>query len=422
MKLILKITILYLFISLLVFALGGIITFEVIKREVDLEQQRFLKERLNSAIRMIERRNLDKPFKRDKISILPLAVLEEETEIIYSDTIVMHSTLQRMEPHVKLDVIKNVKGRSYKISMFDLIVEEDDIAEGVQESLIKMYILLTVVVLILSGVASFFLLKPFNHTLQIIKNFRLSNNEDVKFSKSSTSEFNKLNIFLGEMTLKMRRDYLAMKEFTENASHEMQTPLTIASGKLEMLLNADNLTDEQMSMIVSAQDSIRRLSKMNKSLSLLTKIENKEFESKDEVNLSAKLEQQIFDFEELINLKSIKLHKDITGNVKLKIDDVLCNILLTNLLQNAVRHNFEEGEIYVNLTTDELSITNTGNPLLTDPDVLFDRFKKGNQSAESIGLGLAIVKKICDANGFEVDYIYANGKHKLTVSFQHKPQ
>jgi len=414
MRLILKITVLYLLISLVVFMLGGVITFEVIKREVDFEQQRFLKERLQSIERMIQRRKPERPFKRDKISIIPLESVQE-TEIVYSDTVVMHTTLQRMEPHVKLDVIKNIEGRSYKISIYDLIIEEDDIAEGVQESLVKMYLLLTGVVLILSGIASFWILKPFNNTLQFIKDFSIKKKDKISFKKTGTTEFNKLNRFLEEMTQKMRNDYQAMKEFTENAAHEMQTPLSIANGKLEILLDADNLTEEQSAMVISAQNSLRRLSKMNKSLSLLTKIDNREFENHEDINLSAELERQIFDFEELIKLKDIRLSKNIEGNVKVSMDNTLCGILVTNLLQNAIRHNHESGEINIKLTTDALTVSNTGDPLSVDPKLLFDRFKKDNQSEESLGLGLAIVKKICDVSNFEINYQLVDNKHRIEV-------
>ncbi|MDX1627901.1 MAG: HAMP domain-containing sensor histidine kinase, partial [Fulvivirga sp.] len=365
MKLIYKIAIIYLAISLFVFLIGGVITFQVINREVDYEQQRFLKERLDAVVRMIERRDLDKPFKRGKISVTPLAGIEKETKIQFSDTLVMHATLDRIEPHVKLDVIKNVNNRYYKISMYDLIVEEDDIKEGVQESLIKMYLLLTVVVLVLSGITSWWLLKPFNKTLQQIKNFSLRKQEDVEFPDANTAEFKKLNFFLEEMTNKMKNDFRSLKEFTENAAHEMQTPIAIANSKLEILLDADNVTEEQAALIVSAQNSLSRLSKINEALALLTKIENKEFADIQIIDMSKELKRHIHDFDELIQLKSLNLSFDITPEVKVRMDQVLCAILITNLIQNAIKHNYEGGEIMIKLTHKVMSISNSGEPLKT---------------------------------------------------------
>ncbi len=123
MRLILKFTLLFLLISLGVFFLGAVITYRVVKKEIDLEQERFLKERLQYITRMIERRQPTEEIIWDKIQIYPLGNLAKETEIQYSDTVVMHSTLERLEPHIKLDVTLEVKGKFYRISMYDLMVE-----------------------------------------------------------------------------------------------------------------------------------------------------------------------------------------------------------------------------------------------------------------------------------------------------------
>lgn len=386
-------------------------------REVVFEEQRFLKERLNSAMRMIEHRNLNKPFERDKIRIIPLGTTGEETDITFSDTLVMHSALQRIEPHNKLDVVKKVGDQYYSITLYDLIIEEDDISDGVNESLIKMYLLLTAVVLGLSWIASMFILKPFNITLEQIRNFSLRKDDRIIYRKSYTREFDKLNKFIEEMTEKVQVDYQSLKEFTENASHEMQTPLSIANGKLELLLESENLTDEQVLLIVSAQGSIQRLSRMGKALSLLTKIENKEFESIEKVNMSELLSKLLFDFKELTDLKSIKVKSDIQEDVYLQMDPTLAAILITNLMQNAIRHNYEAGKIKIKLTDKAFSISNTGGQLKSDPASLFERFKKDNQSKESIGLGLSIVKKICEINGFEITYKHEVEEHQIEVAF-----
>ncbi|ELR70062.1 twp-component sensor histidine kinase [Fulvivirga imtechensis AK7] len=417
MKLIFKITLLYLLITLVVFLLGGMITHQVIMREVVFEEQRFLTERLTSAIRMIEHRKLDRPFERDKIRIIPLDGQVEETPITFSDTVVMHATLQRMEPHNKLDVIKKVGDRYYSISLYDLIIEEDDISDGVNESLLKMYLLLSVVVLVLGWIASLFILKPFNATLEQIRNFSLKKNDRIVYQKSNTREFDKLNKFVEEMTDKVRSDYQSLKEFTENASHEMQTPLSITNGKLELLLESDNLSNEQVSLIISAQESIQRLSKLGKALSLLTKIENKEFESVEKVDMSELLSKLLADFKELTDLKSIKVETEIQDQVCVRMDSTLAAIMITNLIQNAIRHNNEQGMISITMTDKKLTIRNTGEALKSDPKVLFERFKKDNQSKESIGLGLAIVKKICEVSSFNISYEYQKKMHCITVIF-----
>ncbi|MBT28281.1 MAG: hypothetical protein CMO01_01380 [Thalassobius sp.] len=418
MRLIFKITLVYLIITLFVFVLGAVITYQVIKREIDFEQQNFLRARLRETTRMIERRKLDHNFIREKFAIIPLNGEVEEKPIVFSDTLFMHQDLKRIEPHLKLDVTRKIGERYYKISIYDLIIEADDIEDGVEESLIKMYIILFVVVLILSWAVSFWILKPFNNSLELIRVFDITNKAKIKFPKTSTKEFNQLNIFLEEMTSKVKSDYHSLKEFSENASHEMQTPLAIAKGKLELLMEKGDLNEEQVHMVNSAYSAVSKLSRLGRSLSLLTKIENKEFKNAKEINLSELLNSLMFSFKELIELKNISLEESITPDVYLNIDKTLADILITNLLQNAIRHNYENGFIKVVLEKSYLEIVNSGKPLsISDPQELFIRFKKAEQSGESIGLGLSIVKKICEVNNFEINYSYQNTEHSLKISF-----
>lgn len=417
MRLAVKLTLYYLIISLVVFMIGGIITFYEIKDEVDAEQKRFLRERLTHMLKMIERRRPDKPFQKDKLLIIPLGPGPYETTMQFSDTLVMHNTLQRMEPHVKLDAIREVEGRFYKISLYDLIVEEDDIAEGVQWSIIKIYVLLSAVVVVLSFIASMLLLRPFNRTLEAIKAFNIKDEKPLQFQGANTVELAKLHSFLEEMSGRNKKDYKALKEFTENASHEMQTPMSIIKGKLELLLGYNNLTSEQSEMIVAAQDALGRLSKLGTSLSILAKIDNHEFENIEEVKFSEAVNKLLFEFSELFDLKSITLHKEVEPGVKVKMDRVLCDILLSNLLQNSIRHNYQNGIVNIKLTAKYLAISNTGKSPNHDPKLFFERFKKDNQSHESIGLGLSIVKKICEVSGFDIHYTYAGGMHKLNIGF-----
>lgn len=417
MKLIVKITFFFMLIASVVFVIGATFSFNAMSREIELEEQYFLEERLQSAIRYLERRMPTEEIRREKIVITPMDSTVQETEPVFSDTLVTHITLQRIEPHSKLDVIKRVNGKVYKIMLFDLVVEEDDIQDAVQESMIKTYLLLSVVTLILSLIASFYVFGPFQKTLAIIKNFSVKEDFDTKFPDSTTSEFKKLNQFIGDMMSRARRDYLALKEFSENASHEIQTPLSIAQGKLELLMESNELTEDQMELISSAQSAIKRLSKLGNSLSLLTKIENQEFSDFAKVNMTQLVSRFLFDFKELIELKEIKLLSEVESGVIIDGNVVLLELLVTNLLNNAVRHNYSGGEISVRLDARSLEIKNTGEPLKGNPEDIFRRFKKASDNPDSLGLGLSIVKRICEEHHFVVEYSQKVKQHCFTVSW-----
>lgn len=353
---------------------------------------------------------------RNQIVIVPLKDAKDE-RIDFSDTIVMHTQLQRLEPHLKVSAIRNINDKSYLIQLWGVVVESDDIEDAVTESFIKIYLILLVVTLILGGLMSYFMLKPFRLTLDAIRSFSLQNPGVTSFPKSSVSEFKKLNRFLEEMTGKVKKDYFTLKEFSENASHELQTPIAIIQSKLEVLMDSDNLTEDQVNQISQTQNALKRLSNLSSSLGILTKIDNQEFSKFEKINLSKAVEGLMEEFRELIELKSIKLSLSVEPEVLVQSDKTLIELMLSNLVNNAIRHNVPGGFIDVSLDQKSFSIKNSGKNLSIPPEELFQRFKKPGHSNESIGLGLSIVKEVCERNKFKISYHQSNEEHLIQVSF-----
>lgn len=417
MKLLNKITLVYLLSTLIVFAIGGVILFDIFKQEIASEEKRHLFEQMKIIRRSIQEGNAISALRNEKIGIDSLGHVNMDERNNYSDTLVWHPWLKRLEPNLKLTAWTKIDSVFYKITLHDIVVESDDIYDGVKKSLARTYLLLLVVIVLLNLLIYIWLFKPFNLTLQKIKDFNLRDGGALDLPYSSTKEFAKLNEFIERMAEKVRKDYQTLKEFTENASHEMQTPLAIAKGKLELLIESDELNSDHLELISAAHNSIAKLSKLGSSLSLLTKIENSEFNSTEEIDLSKELKQKLFDFKELLDLKNICLEQSIEDNIQLNIHPHLADIMLTNLFQNAIRHNLKSGTIWVDLDHLGFTIKNTGKDPEVDPNQLFDRFKKGNQSTDSIGLGLAIIKKICEANDLRIDYIYDNSIHTIKIYF-----
>ena len=422
MRLLLKVTLYYLVITLFVFGIGGIISFNIFQKRIQIETDRYLISRLWSLESSIENGESPSAFISTKLSIKEIADSFEETRYSFRDTLAQHPNprIHKLETHRKLKVIRKIAGKTYQIEIFDVIVESDDIFSGVFQSQTRLFIILGVALVVFSFLVSSWLLRPFNVTIQAIKNFRLNDVVEPNLGKTNTKEFKELNQILSRMIRKSKTDYKSLKEFSENASHEMQTPLAVAKGKIELLMQSKNLDEEQLLLINSTYESINHLSKMSRSLSLLTKIENNEFTDLQEINLSEKINQSIFDFQELLELKEIKFDREVEENVIVQSDPVLIQILISNLFQNAIRHNITKGHIFVKLTKEKLTISNAGLPLSTPSDSLFKRFKKDNQSGGTIGLGLAIVKKICDVNNYEISYFYKNDEHVLKVLFDKK--
>ncbi|MEL6651146.1 MAG: HAMP domain-containing sensor histidine kinase, partial [Bacteroidota bacterium] len=387
MRLLTQTTLSYLLITLLAFGVGGVYIYQTLQDEVDQEMDWYLLERLGDLSLAIEKGAPINTLTNDDLQIRLMSPDHPEIKAVYEDTLMPHPYTKQIEPFRKVETVKEIGGQMYYIKIIDLVVETQDITDGVYGSLSRVFGVLAVVFILANLFLYRWLLRPFHSTLRKIRSFRLQDPSPLRLPQSFTSEFNLLNNFIQRMTRKMQEDYGNLKEFTENASHEMQTPLAIAKGKLELLLEDDSLSEEQLQQILSAHQSISKLSRMSRSLGLLSKIQNQEFEDRENINLTKTVERVLFDFQELISLKDLRLRRTLEPEIFLFIDPNLLSILLNNLLQNAVRHNVEGGEIEVFLTSGELTIRNTGLVLEVDPSLLFQRFKKSNQSADSLGLG-----------------------------------
>jgi signal transduction histidine kinase len=294
------------------------------------------------------------------------------------------------------------------------------------EDIVRLILLITfciiIFLLLILFIANRFLLrklwKPFNNTLVQLKEFNLSGMNKIKLQKTDIDEFTELNKTADLLTQKVNSDYESLKSFTENASHEIQTPLAIIKTKLELLSQSEHLDSIQISTIQSLNDATSRLSKLNQSLLLLTKIENRQFIKTENINISLILNGYIENFEELAEAKKIAIIKNIEENRLVEMNESLAAILISNIIINAIKHNHDNGKIEIELVGNSLTIRNTGEIPEKDTSEFFERFKKHSASNDSLGLGLSIVKKICETYAFPVSYRYERYMHIVTVEFK----
>ena len=303
----------------------------------------------------------------------------------------------------------------YLIRLSKSLIERDELREVIGRFIVILLGLFVIVLFWLNRVISSSVWLPFYEILSKTKGFKVSQNQPLSFAKTNILEFDDLQKVLQEMTDKISTDYHALKEFTENASHEIQTPLAIIRSKLENLIQSENLQETDMKAIQTVYEAAGRLSKLNQSLLLLTKIDNQQFQTKEPINLSQTIENQIINFEDFITGKQISITKNLDTAVELSINPTLLDILISNLLINSIKHNLRNGTISVVLTHKKLTIQNTGESLVNSPNDFFGRFKKHNTESDSLGLGLAIVKKICDTNNLKIDYQYQNNLHQIDL-------
>lgn len=420
MKLTSKFLLIYLAVTVVVLGIGGYMSYFIIKDELDTELKwRFL-DRVERVTYLLEQgKNFaakvgDEEDRNLIVSQLPGTV---ESNVEVRDTLVWNERLQQMEPNLKMVAYRTVNGNSYRIATYGALVETDDITEAVTKILLWILGMQIIGAIGVGFIVSNRLFKPFRNTLDRIKNFTLQDKEPITAEETNVKEFHDLNKFVEQMTHKAVADYINLKEFAENASHELQTPLSIVKGKLE-LLTETNLSPEQYQFVEASQRSIKKLSRLSESLALLTKIENHEFVKTEEVNLTKMIKESTQSFEEFIALNGLDVETHLDDHVIMEMHPLLADILWTNLFQNAIQHNVEGGSISIKLTPDSLVISNTGEAPSMPTDELFGRFKKADTSTGSIGLGLSIIKRIVDQNNYTISYNFKEGWHTIKLDFE----
>lgn len=409
---------------LVVLLIGGAIVYYEIQAKISsVEVERH--QRLNDIIAEQIRQGgdyRDHPTrKRAAIAIIPADSVPGGVSSWYTRGVDWNPEFQRNEFKLMVNSYYVIGGKHYRVTTYSFIPSFYQLLPGVVDSFKWILLLLLVLVVISGGLISKYILAPFKRTMKVIQGFDLKQREPIRLPPTRTLEFAELNQFLRKMTEKAQEDYQSLKEFTENASHELQTPTAIIRGKLDLLMESD-IRDEQAILIAEMQNALERLSRIHSSLTLLTKLENKEFEASEPVNISSLTRETLNSFGELIEMKSLRLEAQIETGIYVPLHAALADLLVSNLVSNAIRHNFSIGEgrgaIRVNLGQEGLVIINTGREPQVPTSELFERFKKGNTGGDSIGIGLAIVRQICDLSGFDIVYEYNGGLHGLAVSFQ----
>lgn len=290
------------------------------------------------------------------------------------------------------------------------------------EDLIGLVLLVTLALLILLGILLFFfnrvilkrLWRPFHDTLSSIKHFDLNAPSALKTHMTSIDEFNELNESVNMMTEKVMKDYLSLKNFTDHASHEIQTPLAIINSRLDLLIQDTGLSAESLHQVQSVYNAVDKISRICQSLLLLTKIENNQFNDWEQVDIRKVIEDKLAELEEWIHGNSLIFLTDLQ-QTKVLMNTQLADTLISNLIINSIKYSRENETITIYTANDRFTISNPGPEKLND-DLIYDRFWKSDKS-DGTGLGLAIVKQICDKYGFDLTYVFSEGLHRFSIIF-----
>ncbi len=312
----------------------------------------------------------------------------------------------------------NKKG--YIITIFKVTEEKNELLQAIGLYMFFLFFSLLIISILINYLIARKLWKPFYDSVNSAEKFDIQSDKPLDLPDTDIKEFNQLNDVFYFMTNKMRYDYLNLKEFSENAAHEIQTPLAVIRSKSDLLMQQKSLNKDSINLIKAINEATTKLFKLNQGLLLISKIENQIFHEKKKVSLTQIVRKSFENYKEIMELKKIKVEFDASDEAVIEMNDVLAEVLISNLLSNAVRFNIDNGFIKCKIDNKFLMVSNSGLPLSVKPEDLFKRFYKGSDNPQSVGLGLSIVKKITDGYGMIITYTNINTNHEIKLQYRHK--
>ena len=339
------------------------------------------------------------------IKVIPRSLAASVTDS-YQDTLMYMMYEDDLEPVRMLTSAFEQKGKYYQLKIISSMVEEDDLINNLFWSVIGLYLVIILSILIVNNLVLRRLWRPFYKILDQLRNFRLDRNNTLPEVKTEIKEFEELNKAAKILISNTQEAYFGQKRFTENAAHELQTPLTTIIHRLEILLNSDTLQQADAETISKVLQTTEKLSRLNKSLLLLTRIENRQFIESTEINLKNTVDQTIDDLLDFAEYKNIRISVEEVKSFKIIADNSLMQLLVNNLIKNGIIHNQENGEIIIKINEDSVEFKNSASDGPLDKEKIFSRFYKGTEGSNGTGLGLALVRAVCDMYGLGIHYTY----------------
>lgn len=319
------------------------------------------------------------------------------------------------EEYRQFTTIKNIDNETYQIIIREIIVESHELLETISILTIFSLLLLLILLYFANRKISKSVWLVFYKNLEKLKQFSLTDLIPFEPEQSDISEFQELNEVVKSLSEKVIKDYNTLKQFSEDASHELQTPLAVIRSKIESLLDGDLLNEVQTEKMQSIYNSVNKLSRINKGLLLLTKIDNNQFSQSEILDVNRLIETKIEYFNELAEIKGLTFKYNHLSEWQCNANPYLFDILLNNLLSNAITHSNTKGNINITLENNKLILSNPGQRPIENIERLFERFYKESNS-NSVGLGLAISKQICYALGLNIACHFEKNTHFFTIS------
>lgn len=335
----------------------------------------------------------------------------------YDEMVYIHSKGETEPARILKTIFSDAENKYYELTVSIPTIEKSDLLEAILYWIILLYVGLLFVIIGLNWIIFQQNFKPLYKLLDWLKTFSVEKKFSEPDIKTKTTEFKKLTNAVVQSAKRNIETYEQQKSFIGNASHELQTPLAVCLNRLEMLIDDPQLSEKQMGEILKTKQSLEYAIKLNKTLLLLTKIENNQFPDKKEIHVNKLTKKLLDDYSEVYGNLNISVAFHEEAQVIIKINESLANVLFGNLLKNAFLHNHANGSIEIDISKKSITISNTGMDKALESDLVFNRFYQASKKEGSTGLGLSLAKSICTLYEMHIQYTFSEKKHVFLILF-----
>ncbi|MCF8336456.1 MAG: HAMP domain-containing histidine kinase [Bacteroidales bacterium] len=417
MKLLTKTSLIILTISIIVVYAGNLIFFHISKQMIEDHIDNELTNQMHKLPAFLEQSD----SKQDYI-LLDYEVEKEPLkksatiEPTFLDTVLYDAEKDKYLPYRAIKFSHSVNNENHKITIFKSLLSSDKLVKRFATVSIAAVAFIVLLIYMMNQYVFEKIWSPFFKNLRKVENYDIKNDEKLQLESSEIEEFEKLNKVHTEMVERIQKDFTNLKDLTASTSHELQTPLAVIKGKAELLLQSNHLSEEDLNTANTILNTTKRLAQLNQSLLLISRIENNQYEERVEVDFNEVLNRVTQNYEALFDAGQYQLTLDINP-LKVWMNQVLADVLISNLLKNALMHGRKGGEISISIKNGVFTICNPGEPLSMPKEDLFKRFAKGSGDKNSTGLGLEIVQEICNYYKIPITYDYKTKLHCFSLDF-----
>lgn len=338
-------------------------------------------------------------------------------QISYTDSMVYIAEKNETEPaRILTTIFRNEAGQYFELVVSIPTIEKKDLIEAIFYLVLTLYVALLLAIILINVWVFRKSMKPLYVLLRWLEDNRLGRKRTELCNPTNVTEFCQLNDAVNAYASHSEEVFEQQRQFIGNASHETQTPLAICRNRIELLMEDETLKEEQIDELAKTLQTLEHVTRLNKSLLLLSKIDNNQFGEETHVVMNDVLNHFLEDYKDVYEYRNIDVDMTEEGQFEVDMNEMLATMLVTNLLKNAFVHNADGGKIKVSFSSDAMEFSNTGDDAPLDPQRIFDRFYQGKKREGSTGLGLAIVHSICQQSGLQIKYEYRDGMHCFRVT------